>query len=575
MAESVKILTIKLLILIGDKKPDREVMKSIKRNFQHLFWGPILLGLLTACVGNTPLSDSNDGKAQCDQGQTFSTTLRRCIASVDYATNKRPAIGANQEIGDGVTTSLVYESQTVVTLTLSTATDEDSDKLQYIPVTLPSQGTLTNCMNLTGSDGSDDTTCTYTKTDAEYAGVDQFTYRVFDGKEYSPTNANVTLTFTAQDDAVTLDTLSDHAGTEDNPVFISAFKIDEGGGVDEDTQEVKIKVTSTGNVITNANIDVLYGTSTVLGTGGLDLPVNDGANSADLKSIYLILYPTTNATGTDTITVSVTTDTSLTPTYTVTDTFDVTITGVDDAPTFDTSLALITPTATSPLVVIPLTEDDSATHVYSYTVNEGGGTDEDTQSVSVTVTASNTTLTPLANIEMYYNGVSIGNAGAGTLNLNGASGFDDTTTGTETLVASSSNPPTGKGLFVNVDPPNNEFGTSDITVTINDGTTNAATTFQVDVAAVDDDPVLSNGLIDFSGADPDLTTAEDTAITTASTTFTVSEGNSQESSQGMSLRVSSSDTTVIPNANIEIYYDGTLVGTGDTTAWVSLGRFYC
>jgi subtilisin-like proprotein convertase family protein len=118
-----------------------------------------------------------------------------------------------------------------------------------------------------------------------------------------------------------------------------------------------------------------------------------------------------------------------------------------------------------------------------------------------------------------------------------------------TVSGSSSNPglvPNGNIVFggsgtnrtVTVTPLANQFGTATITVTVNDGTNNTSDTFLLTVNPVNDPPTISNIT--------DRTIAENTS--TGPIAFTIGDVDNPVGS--LTLSGSSSNTTLVPNANI-------------------------
>ena len=160
------------------------------KELKNRYW--LSIGLLILIVGCIPKQESS----KCGEGESYSTTSRKCIATVDLSTNRRPTIGANQTV-----TKTETAASTGFSFSINSATDDDADTLQYIVVQSPSFGTLSGCMNQSGSNSPFDTSCSYTPSDPDFVGTDFFTYRVFDGKEYSVTSATVNFVISAVDDA--------------------------------------------------------------------------------------------------------------------------------------------------------------------------------------------------------------------------------------------------------------------------------------------------------------------------------------------------------------------------------------
>jgi hypothetical protein len=155
----------------------------------------IFMGIFFGCI------PKNQTTARCGEGESFDKASRTCIATANLAQNNQPAIGPNQTISVTET-----QASTGFSFSINSATDDDADTLQYIVVQSPAYGTLSNCMNQSGSDNPYDTTCRYVPSDSDFVGDDYFTYKVFDGKEFSASSATVTISVSAIDDAVVIGT---------------------------------------------------------------------------------------------------------------------------------------------------------------------------------------------------------------------------------------------------------------------------------------------------------------------------------------------------------------------------------
>lgn len=155
------------------------------------FWFSILtLTMLVACVPEAKKSSS------CGDGETVNVTLRTCVNANALARNNRPIPSDQAE-------SLAEDVIGGHAFTLTPATDADGDSLRYLVVSDVAHGTITNCMNKSGSTGLDDRTCTY-KPHSNYYGTDSFTYKVNDGFQDGSTYATVTFTITGVNDAPTV-----------------------------------------------------------------------------------------------------------------------------------------------------------------------------------------------------------------------------------------------------------------------------------------------------------------------------------------------------------------------------------
>ena len=251
-------------------------------------------------------------------------------------------------------------------------------------------------------------------------------------------------------------------------------------------------VNLTGIAAGGSETQVLTVTATSNNTGLIPNPTVTYTSAGATGS--LSYTPVGNANGTAIITVTVTDNggTADSGVATTTQTFTVAVTAVNDAPT----LAAIT----NPAAIL---EDASGQTVSLTGIAAGGG---ETQVLTVTATSNNTSLIP--NPTVTY-------TSAGT---------------------------TGSLSYT---PVGNANGTALITVTVTDngGTTNSGVatntrTFTAAVTAVNDVPTLA-GLVA-------TTTAEDTA--TAALAFTI--GDVETAAAALTVTATSSNTTLIPNANL-------------------------
>ncbi len=266
-------------------------------------------------------------------------------------------------------------------------TDTENDPLTVVGVTQPANGTVV----------TDGFSVTYTPN-ADYNGSDTFTYTISDGNGGTATGT-VTLTVTAVNDAPTLDVISDVTVAEDSgSQTLSLTGITAGGG---ETQTLAFSVTSSDpSLIPNPTVS--YTSPNTTGT--------------------LTFAPNPNANGIATITVSV--DDGVT---TANRTFNVTVTGVNDAPTISTIADQTIP-------------EDNTVGPLAFTV---GDVETPPGSLTVTATSNNPALIPNANI-------TITPTGAG-------------------------------GRQITLVPSPNANGSAVITVTVSDGVSSTSTTFVVNV----------------------------------------------------------------------------------------------
>ncbi len=317
--------------------------------------------------------------------------------------------------------------------------------------TLVSNGNI----NLGGS-GSD-RTITLTPSPGQ-SGTTEITINVSDGT--ATTSTSFTLTVSSVDDAPTITDIADQTITEDVATAALPFTLG-----DPDTPIADLVVTGTSSnktVVPDANIAV------------------SGANI----SRTVIVTPAADQSGTTTITLTVSDGVA-----TASTTFEVTVTPVNDPPVIST-------------IANQTTDESTATPPIAFTVTD---VDNPAASLVVTGTSSNETLVPNANID-----------------LGG----------------------TGESRTVVVTPASGQGGTATITLTVSDGTATAAGTFNVVVSSVNDAPTIT--------AIPAQSINED--VPTGPISFTV--GDAETAPASLIVTGSSSDKTLVPDANIAISNGG-------------------
>ncbi len=357
--------------------------------------------------------------------------------------------------------------------------------------------------------------------------------------------------------APTISSITTQATNEDAPTGAIAFTVD-----DAQTAAGSLTVSAVSSntaLVPNANIAL----------GG------SGANRT------ITLTPSANASGATTVTVTVS-DGSLSASTN----FTLNVNAVNDAPTIST-------------IAAQATNEDTPTGAIAFTV---GDVETAAASLSVSASSSNPTLVPNANITLGGSGanrtitlapaanitgattitvtVSDGSLSASTnftLNVNavndaptistitaqatnedtptGAIAFTvddvDNAAGTLSVSAVSSNTAlvpnanialggSGNSRSITLTPLPNANGSTSVTVTVNDGSLSASTNFTLTVNAVNDAPTIS--------AIAAQVTNEDTP--TGAIAFTVGDVETAAASLGVSA--SSSNTTLVPNANITL-----------------------
>ncbi|MBK8724464.1 MAG: tandem-95 repeat protein [Holophagaceae bacterium] len=290
---------------------------------------------------------------------------------------------------------------------------------------------------------------------ANQFGTSTITLTVTDGNGGTATDTFL-LTVTSVNDNPTISNIADQTINEDANTGALAFTI---GDVETAAASLTMSGSSSNTtLVPNANI--------VFGGSGASRTVT--------------VTPAANQFGTATITVTVTDANS----GTGTDTFLLTVTSVNDNPTISD-------------ITDQTINEDANTGALAFTV---GDTETAAASLTVSGSSSNTTLVPNANIVF------------------GGSGASRTVT---------------------VTPAANQFGTATITVTVTDANGGTGTdTFLLTVTSVNDNPTISDIT--------NQTINED--ANTGALAFTI--GDVETAAASLTLGGSSSNTTLVPNANI-------------------------
>jgi len=333
--------------------------------------------------------------------------------------------------------------------------------------------------------------------------------------------------------------------------------------------------------VTIGDVETAPGSMTLTGaSSNLTLvPVANIVFGGAATNRTVTVTPAPNQSGTATITLTVGDGTA-----TVSDTFTLTVTAVNDPPAISD-------------VPNQTVDEDTATTALPFVI---GDVETAVGSLTLSKSSSNTTLVPSANIVLGGTGVNrtvtvtpaANQSGTATITLTvndgtasrsdtflltvnavndppTVSNITDKTTAEDTATAAiaftvgdvetaavsltvsgaSSNPAlvlpagivfggSGANRTVTVTPLPNQSGTATITVTASDGTASVSDTFLLTVTAVNDLPTISDV--------PSQTVNEDTP--TAALPFTI--GDVETAVDAMTLTGSSSNTTLVPTANI-------------------------
>jgi hypothetical protein len=387
------------------------------------------------------------------------------------------------------------------------------------------------------------------------SGTATITISVSDG--VNTTQETFVVTVDPVDDPPTLSAVSDRTVAEDTGTGAIAFTI---GDVDTPIGNLVVTATSSDtSIIPDENI-------TLSGTG---------------TNRTVSVLPAANATGTATITLSV-----FDGTTTTTQTFDVTVTPENDAPTIS-AIAPQTTLEDTAVAPIAFTVGDVETAADSLTINAtssnqtlipngnitvtgtganrtltitpapnqfgsatvtltvGDGTDTTTRTFTVNVTADNDapTITDITNQST--------NEDTATALIPFTIGDIDNSPGTLTVTVTSSDQTvvadgdisivgTGANRSLSIQPVADASGTATLTVTVSDGTASQSDTFDLTVAAVNDLPTVSTIAPQTLDEDAD----------TGAIAFTLADVDDDVAT--LTVTGASSDTTLIPNGNIVI-----------------------
>ncbi len=418
---------------------------------------------------------ANDGTHSVEN--SFNVTVNRV--------NDPPVISAigDQTVSeDGTLTSISFnvdegggadEDEQTVTLT---ATSSNHDLV-------PDASIMLNFSDAKGAAGNGSLSITPLP---QQNGKTTITLTANDGME--STKSSFVLTVLAVDDPPTLSTIPDKVINEDESIVDMVFYVDEGGGADEDNQNLRITaISSNTTLLPNQNINITY---------------QDGVGNR--QPAMLQLTPAADQNGATTITINVSDGAN-----SLSQSFALTVIPINDPPTI------------SEIPDFTLEEDQDIKNI-TFTADEGGGSDEDSQALIITAASSNPELIGSDQIELKF--------------------FDDTSD--------------AKGGTINITPRENASGTATITLTVNDGINSIEQRFMVSLNESNDPPSLSEI--------GNQTTKEDTTL--SGIKFITDEGGGKsEEDQLLTITATSSNTTLIPNANIKVnFVDNTAMVKGGT-----------
>ncbi|MFG1504372.1 tandem-95 repeat protein [Halobacteriovorax sp. ZH5_bin.2] len=238
-------------------------------------------GTSTACTytPNSNFEGSDSFTYKANDGALDSNTVT--VSITVNAINDAPEMVADQ--------NEVTNEDTPLNITLNGATDVDvpAQTISYKVVSLPTNGTLSNCIT-TGSYGTD-ITCTYTPN-ANFNGTDSFTYLANDGLLDSAAISTVHITINAVNDAPTLAATQTVSTNEDTPLN---FSLNAGADIDGDTlYYVKLTDPATGTLSCSGGTSRSCTYTPVAnynGTTSFTYRVNDGVADSSVATVTIIV----------------------------------------------------------------------------------------------------------------------------------------------------------------------------------------------------------------------------------------------------------------------------------------------
>jgi hypothetical protein len=458
------------LAAVGAQTTNEDVVKAVPLTVGDVDAGDTLTVTATsdnaAVVTNAGLSVTGTGASRTLTITPVTNATGTAGVTVTVTDNGSPPLSAQQTftltvnpVNDLPTISGIPDQSTAEDVSTAalpfTVADVETPAGSLSVTRASSNTTLVPVASIVLGGSGADRTVTVTPA-ANRSGTATITLTVTDG-DSGQAGTSFVLTVTAANDAPTIDAIAAQSTNEDQQKAVLLTV----GDLDGDALAVSA---------TSSN-------PTVVGDAGL---VVTGTGS----SRTLTVTPVTNASGATTITVTVTDDGS--PPLSAQRSFTLTVNSVNDAPEVSPVSAQVTGEDAALAVAVAYDDVDSALTSPPF---------------SFTITSSNTTLVPNANLAL------TGSASPRTLTITPAA---------------------------------DQTGTTQITITASDGSASSApVSFTLTVTAADDAPVVD--------AIGDRTTAEDTAVAVL---VGYSDVDTPLASPPFTFTLTSSNTALVPNPNL-------------------------
>ncbi len=478
------------------------------------------------------------------------TSTPASVSLVVYATNDAP-VGYNDSFTTAEDTSFVTGDATANDVDVDDGLDVTTTAIQMMPL---------NGIAVSNGDG----TFTYAP-DANFNGVDSFTYTVRDTEGLSTSPATVTITVNSVNDTPLA--ANDAVTTAEDAAIITGDVTANDTDIDD------------GLDITTITIDspATNGTAASNGDGTFTYTPNADYNGVDTFT-YTIADNTGTPSAPATVTITVTAEndppvanddgTAAEAAFTTTEdtafiTGDVTANDTDVDSTLDPTTAAV---ATDPADGTAVSNGDgtftytpraefSGTDTFTYTVSDTDGQASTPATVTITVTLVNDP--PIASDNSFTTiedtPFTTGDATANDTDID--STLDPTTAAVESQASNGTAVSNGDGTFTYT--PNANFNGVDTftyTVSDTDGAASAAATITINVTAENDAPVAND---DGTAGGADFTTPEDTAFTTGDVA-----ANDTDIDDGLDVTTIAIDTNP-SHGNVSSNNDGTFEYTPD------------